>query len=844
MAKAPDASGSSLEPSGGSTLPERAEAGISSRDTTSETNALSPAPPQTQMPQPSVSAPLPSVNASTINAPQVDQGITRPGPETLPSSIGVPGDAGKTVASGEEAPSRDFGITSNTPVLMDDDRGIMLAQGRTTLRYGAFTATGKRAVINTKSSPQTATLSDDLTVVARVNGREQTFRGESLSFNLDTGRWELSDIRATFPKELFPPGQVLAPLFLRDGRVFGTDEDTGGSDFKFSSCDKDHYDLQSREINFYRDEGGRPDRIALKHNALYVFGRKVLPLPNLVIPLQGRTSRRTFLQPQFGRNPIDGFFAKTVYDLSANSKRSDSLLIDALQKRGLGLGLQRELAGGAGLFYLYAVSGGQSGRQVDARLDRSFNIGRSVNPSSINFQSTTNNSLTGEGYSNSSGALNLDYSPESGGGGSLQLSTNNSKSPFSTFSQRQGSLAFMRQLGADWDVSLNTQYNGTQSRSGGLEAEGESTVDNQELLDNTLGLNRRGSRFDAALLIEKHNDLTGKTGSNGFSLPLERLPQLELNTDLQRLGLGALGQLLPSDISLSLGTYNESSTSQRLTRTRFAYDVRNRELQLIEGKRLRSRLNLSGGFRQSAYSNNTARYETETVVGFETQVGRQKEDADGSLFSLLRFDATYQKLKPTGYTPFQFDALSRNESATATAILQPSRRARLEIGGTRDIANNSNSPLRGTLRLLPSRFIGIDVSTAYSRDLRQFDDVLTTIEIQRPDDRFLGGAITLGVRYSPARSTFSTINLGANMRLNSKTRLQALTGYDGFSKQFVIQQYRVQRDLHCFNLFLGYDGQRKQIRFDLALKAFPFFDSRLGQNILGEGFDPALGAVR
>lgn len=793
--------------------------------------------------------PLAGVNASTLNGIATEAGTTKLGPEPLLSPIGVAG-AGKSVASGEEAPSNEFRLTSDTPALIDYDRGITIAQGRVTLRYGAFTATGKRGVIYNKANPRIAQLSDDLTVVARVRGQEQTFTGQSLSFNLDTGRWDLTDIRATFPADLFPRGQVLEPLFLRDGRVFGTDQDAGGSDFRFSSCDEDHYDLQTREINFYRDENGRPDRIVLRHNALYVFGHKILPLPNFVYSLQGQRSRRSFLQPQVGRNEVDGFFAKTVYDLSANAKKTDSLLIDTLQKRGLGLGLQRELANGAGLFYLYAVSGkglssgsngSQSGREVDAKINRSFNLGRSIN-SVFSFESSTNNSLTGGGYSNATGSLNLTYAPEAGNAsGSLQLSQNNTKNPFSTYAQRQGTLDYTRQLGASWDVSLNTQYNSTQSTDQGIE--GGSNSDKQEILDNTFGLGRRGSRFDAALRAEMHDDLTGRTQRNG-AYSREKLPELELTSDSQRLGLGALDRLLPANVVLSLGTYNEPETLQRLTRTRFEYNARNRELKLVDRPSLRSRFDLGGGFRQSAYSNNTARYEYETQVAFTTELGRQKEDAEGNPFSALRFLATYQKLKPTGYTPFQFDALLPNEIASATGIFQPSRRAQLEVSGGRDLQNGTTNDLRGTLRLLPTRALLLNVRTSYSLEQKQLNPILADINIVRRRDRFLGGAITIGLGYSPQQSLFQTINVGADLQLGAKTRFVALTSYNGFSKQFDFQQFRIQRDLHCFNLFASYDGQRKQLRFDLALKAFPFVDSRLGQNLLGEGFDPALGAIR
>lgn len=838
-------------------MPARAEAGISSRSTTSNTNALSPAPPEAGLPRTDVSAPLPSLSGAAFGAAAIAGGAiaSRLGAEPLLETQGV----GSTLASGGEVPGQNFTLTSDTPLLYDTERGISLAQGKVTLGYGAFRAVGKRGVVYLNATPRIARLSDDLTITARVNGREQTFTGQSLTFNLDTGRWELTNIHATFARDLFPPGQVLEPLFLRDGRVFGQDQDVGGSKFKFSSCDRDHYYLSTRQVNFFRDERGNPDRIVLRHNALYVLGHKILELPNFVYSLQGDRSRRIGLQPQVGRNAVDGFFAKTILDLSANAHRTDSLLVDTLQKRGLGLGFNRELAGGAGLLYLYGVSGrglssgsngSSAGRELDARLQRAFNIGPSLR-STINLDSSSNNTLAGAGRSNTNGEFELNFAPQnSGTSGSLQLHLNNSKDPFSTYTQRSSTLDLSRQFGSGWDASLNTSYNGNTSSSAGLS--GESSSSRQSILDNTAILNRHANLFDAALTAELHNDLTGQSQHNG-AYALERLPELLLRTDTRRLGLdsGALGKALEGNLVVSMGEFNEPATLMRLSRTHFEFEPRSRTLRLIDTRGLRSSFDLDGGFGQNAYSDNTARYDYNTNIVFNTEVGRRRLlSYDSELGNLsedtapLQLRASYLKVKAVGYTPFQFDFLPPSEVVDARGIFQPSSKLRLEVAGGRDLQNGISRDLTGTVRLAPSQAIGINLTTAYSLQLKQFSDVLGSLLIRRRRDRFLGGALSIGTRYSPQEGIFSRIDVGADVQLGSRTQLQVFSGYNGFAKQFDIQQFRVVRDLHCFNLYASYDAQRKEFRFDLALKAFPFVDSRLGQTALGEGFDPASGIVR
>jgi len=853
----------SLAPAKGSILPERAEAGISSRTTTSNTNALSPVPAEASLPRNDVSAPLPSFSGAALGAAAIVGGVvaSRLGAEPLLQTQGV----GNPVASGGEVPGDNFTLQSDTPLLYDTERGISLAQGNVTLNYGAFRATGRRGVVYLNATPRIAELSDNLVITARVNGQEQTFKGQALRFNLDTGHWDLTDIRATFPPDIFPPGQVLEPLFLRDGRVFGQEQDVGGSNFKFTSCDRDHYYLSTRQVNFYRDRKGNPDRIVLRHNALYVLGHKILELPNFVYSLQGQRSRRIGLQPQVGRNDVDGFFAKTVLDLASNAGHTDSLLVDTLQKRGLGLGFNRELANGAGLLYLYAVSGkgispglpGSGGREVDARVQREFNIGPDLH-SSLRFDSSTNNTLAGAGRSNTNGNIELSYAPHSNGSlsgagttGNLQLQFNNSKDPFSAFSQRSGTLTLQRQFGSGWDASLLTSYNGNTSSYAG-QSNGLSS-DKQSQLDNTFALNRHADRFDAALSAELHRDLTGRTYLQGGYGALERLPELLLTTDSQRLGLGSagLGRLLEGNFALSLGEYNEPSTSMRLSRTHFEFKPQARELRLINTSGLRSILSVDGDFGQNAYSDNTARYDYNTNVTLNTEVGRVRsvsyEDegyTQNETIAPFQLRASYYKTKAVGYTPFQWDYIQPSAVFDARGIFQPSNKLRLEFAGGRDLQNNISRDLTSTLRLAPSQSLGLNVTTSYSLQQKQLSSVRGSLLIRRPANRFLGGSLAISTLYSPQEHLFSRIDVGADLMLGAKTRLQAFTSYNGFAKQFDIEQFRVVRDLHCFNLYASYDAQRKEFRFDLALKAFPFVDSRLGQTALGEGFNPAAGVVR
>ncbi|HEX8464408.1 MAG TPA: hypothetical protein VF627_07300, partial [Abditibacterium sp.] len=296
---------------------------------------------------------LPGPPLAPIGAPNVPAEVASSspvGPLVAPTPTPVPADPEDgDIQSGDEGSLDTYSLDLPGGFIAESERGLLISQGPVTLRYGEFSVRGDRGIINENNNRRIATLAGNLT--ATVRG--QVFTGRSLTFDLDTGRWTLSSLAATFPPEVFPPGAVLEPIYLRDASVTGRDDIFGGQDFKLSSCDRNHYYIQSQRLDFYRTPGGQPSRIVLRRNAIYLLGRRIVPLPNYVISLLGSQTRRQPLQATFGQNTTDGYFVRSLLDLRATAGFSDSLLIDALQRRGLGLGFQRQYAATAGILSLY-----------------------------------------------------------------------------------------------------------------------------------------------------------------------------------------------------------------------------------------------------------------------------------------------------------------------------------------------------------------------------------------------------------------------------------------------------------------------------------------------------------
>ena len=796
-------------------------------------------PPGQRSPERGIPTGEPSGGQSpTQGAPAGGAPVTPPadaGPAAPPASTGdttgpAPGNSagqpddqqrGGGERSGEETPGGNFSLTSPKGVIYDMGRGLAVARGDVTFTYREFTVTGDQGVVDYNTNR--ATISGNL----KVKVRGQEFEGKTLVFELDTGRWTLSNIETVFPPDFFPPGAVLEPIYLSQGEVTGVDDAVGGRNFQVSSCDRDHYFLKSKRIDFYRDGRGEISRIAARRNALYAFGRKIVPLPVYAIALTGERSRRIGLQPTFGYDDINGAFVRSLYPLGESAKRSDSLLLDAFQKRGLGLGFQRELAAGAGILSIYALTGQTGGREINTTVRRTWQISRGLT-SVVNIQSTKNNanSINTSGVSNQNAdltfALNqtrvqstLSFRQASTGSGFGDF-----KSLAATFQHRQ---EFSKRLTYESSHLYNSNTFGTTSSS--------------ETLDNTFLLNQRGKRFDTFLRTELHDDLSDN--DLGGSYQLERVPEFGFVSDTDRFKIPFLSRVAPGELRLEVGRFSEPSfqsqgapSRQQLTRYDFFYGARQRTFGLLKLGAFRSNLETNARFNQAFYSNNTARYDYDYLFRMNNKLGP------------LTATVNYAKQRPVGYTPFQFDFLTPGEYMDTEVTFQPSDKLSLVVTGGRDIRNGVSRDILTRLRFTPSPSFFTSLGASYSPETHRYGDVISNLRLRRDPEKWLGGALALGVRYSPASNKITRINAQTDLLVMRGTRLQALTSYNGFAKQFDFNQIRVVRDLHCFNLYMTFDQQRKQLRFDLALKAFPFIDSTYGRSRFGEGQDALIGDVR
>ena len=747
-------------------------------------------------------------------------------PSIPPDATQIPSAPDTDIASGQEDPNGQFSLEAPGGVVFDQTRGLAVGQGQVTFRYRDLSVTGDRGLID--YNVNRATLAGNLTVSARG----QSFQGKSLTFDLDTGRWLLSSIEKTFPPELFPPGTVLSPLYIRDGLAIGQGDSARGQNFKFSSCDRDDYYLKSNRIEFYRDAQGQPKRLVLRKNALYVLGQKILPLPVYVISLvAGAGNTRTPIQATFGQNQNDGYFVKSFYDLRATDKQTQSLLVDLLSKRGLGLGLQRASAGG-GLLYLYLLSSKTGGRERNFTARQSNSLGQSIR-SNFNFAGTRNNSLTGPGVSAQSGDLTLARNGKSAQTNAI-FRLNRSNYGAGNSSSNSVSLDQRQNFGRGYSLAASGQFNNSSSSFGPA---GATQTNTAQTADASLQLGKTSKIFDLFLRAELHPDLR-----NNRIRQLERLPELTLQSTTDRAPLPILSKYLPGNFTLGVGRFNEprgfagaggqTVKNKQEDRADFFYNLRDRQYRLFGQGRSQTRFRANGNFEQAFYSDSSAQYRYGYNANLVNTLGR---------FTL---QGNYFNTKKFGSTPFQFDFFNASENIDYTASYTLGQKLRLNLSGGSDLMNHYQRDLIFNAQFAPSQSFYGSLGTSYALENSNFGDIYGNFNVARNRNKFGGGTLAFGFRYNPGGRGLTQANASADVNLGKKTRVQALTSYNGFTQKFDFTQIRVIQDLHCFNLYANYDNQRKQIRFDLALKAFPFVDTRFGRNVFSEGFDSSVGINR
>lgn len=709
----------------------------------------------------------------------------------------------------------EFSAEGGLTRVMTERGPIWTLRGPVRVTYREYVITADRATYEEAS--EQVEFVGNVTLVAP----ERTVTGEALRLNLKTREWTFQRGRTALTPEYLEQG-ILSPIYVQSEEVSGAPGIIELSRSAATTCDLDdpHYEVRARHLEVYPG-----DRLVAKGATLYAFGRRVLPLANLVVPLRERRLYRGYL-PEVGQSELEGYYVKAARPYRAGG--NDGLLkLDLLSRRGIGLGADQtyRLFGGAGTLLLYGLipragipaeaSGRLQHRQQWGSL--SGTLTADYRRSEYRFSTAPNVVTTSFGTD-----LNLLRQTPGGTTTALNLHQDQTRSG-STFSNLTVNIAHSQRFTATLSGDFGLDY--LMSRFPGART-GQ--------LNSRLELRERSGTFDLTLAA---NDTEPLGDATGTTTGLERQPEFIIATDTLRLRRGKYARSLPARLSLSVGRFLEGPGGIDEPRALFDFSLQNKEWFWGD-----SSFRVSGGFRQAFYGGGGAQYVISANPTLTWALGRE------SSFILSHF---YQNA--AGFTPFRFDFPFDLNRIEGTLALK--KGDRLGLGVRTGFDFNADPRFRWqnvTLhaRWMPTSTSLLTLGTSYNlNDLgpvtspfrqKRLQTVIGEFRVRVPG----GLRLDLGARYDPARDGFPAAKGQIDTTLGRHWRLVALVGYDGFSR---FNDLMLVRDLHCWELALirvdHRDWRREEgWRLMLRLKAFPPFE-QFGIGGTGQGIDTSVGQI-
>lgn len=683
-----------------------------------------------------------------------------------------------------------------------------VAKGAVRASYRDMTVTAREAWVDYRLNK--AVFEEN--VVFRTGAQET--RGGRVEIDIRTGEWRFTDADTTIRPEL-AKGFLQAPVFAGAERIDGLkDERVSALRARATTCDLDepHYVLSSRSLAVY------PGRwIVFRTVTPSVMGRKLFTLRRLVVPLRD-VSRNPGIVPQVGSSLEEGQFVKTAFAYMGTETQSGFLTLDLMSKKGFGQGLRHsyQFSNAAGELNLYRVNDRNLGQNTLAgRYAHSQRLGTVLASVSSDFRS--NSYLYAPESKSLSNRLTL---TRDRGTARTSLAVNQLiDNTFTRTSRLTGSLRHRQ--ATDSRSYLDTSFDYTGFDSQGI---------NRARLSSQAVYSRDAGKFDWTVSAQKLTDLSDEAfvGVGGFG-GVERLPEIALVSDTARLGR-VLPFGIPARLKLSYGRYNELPVGTELDRTYASIETP------VRRKKLSSTWSLAAGagFRQFVYGDDTAQYTIDTSAELRKTLGEK---------STLAF--TYRFQRPRGFTPFRFDYNGRYNVVNASLNLQETDRFRLSVLTGYNFEQSAfpwqDIVLRAAYQ--PTSSLLVYAATGYDVNNSKWRTLINQVRI-RAGDEF---KLDIGTRYDPTTSRFSSIRTLLDTPIGPKTRVQAVAGYNGFTRAFDYRSIMLTRDLHCWEASLMFVDQGgfyrdRGVMLNFRIKAFPLF-TNFGTGAFGQSLDTSVGQI-
>ena len=674
-------------------------------------------------------------------------------------------------------------------------------RGKVVATYKGYTMTADSVEGDRRT--QVFTLSKN----ARLEGEGVLVLAKSITIDYKRRTFSFIEGDSTIPPSKLK-GNTTGNIYLRGATGSGDARREELGPTSFTTCDYDdpHYSLDARRATIV------VDRYALLRDVKFrVLGHTLFTLPFFYLPLSREESRLT---PEFGQTEDEGYYAKLKYFTPV---KGDSFLItrlDFMSKLGEGLGqvYRYNTNRAQGAISAYTLLGDRRTLTVNANHNQPLGKGSL----SVDGTYQRNNYLTAPDSSILS--TRAQYTTPLGLG-NLRLAFQRGSSETAGFVSNNQNISFGHQ--GNWGRGLATSLglNFTENDSSSLGA----VTNKSERLDARFNATQQSPAFDAQLDYQRAIPVGTVTN---FFTGSDRTPQFTLATNIGRL---TGNRISPERLSLKfeagdLRDVTESSVTRYSMEAISRYNTH------------KGRLSLSGGgrFVQGLYSDDTAQY----VLNYDDRLSY--EYGQGSTVGI-----NYNRLAQFGYTPLAMDQTGRADNFNLDWQHMASITFRLGLTTGYDVyqSSQSNAPWQSVGitanydRGVNSRYVGTFLYDTFSNAWSSL----------RLDGAFrvLGADCTAGVRYDGLRSTFAGANLQIRGFQTGKVTADAYFGYNGYTKQLEVQQFRFIYDLHCMEALLQVSNTTvgfrpgQTIGFYIRIKALPQtnnfgFGSR-GQQYFGTG---------
>jgi len=694
------------------------------------------------------------------------------------------------------APGTPLDITADVVRYYQPQR-LVTASGNVRATYQDLEVNAQELVADLEA--QTATLTGQV----RLLYRGQVFTGSSIFVDLRTRLWEFRQAASSLTPDFFGQG-VVAPLFVDGQEVTGGGPQVVARQGAVTTCNRalPHYHLEARRITIY------PGRRLVARDASFWIGRhRLFNLPSFHVRLQQR--ERVPIVPEVGENEIDGRYLKTRYQYDLTDAAPGSLLLDVMEKRGFGKGLDQGYgwARALGGVYLYHVANRSTGEnELVARSRHQQDLGGGLVLRTLaDYRQNSGYYLPGSTLVNNT--LSLDRTRPSAAS-RLGISYNRNQG-YTDYSALLASLDHVQNFGTARTLTLGSTFQ-QHDIAPGLPEDVE--------INNRIQIVDRHHPYDLTLDVAKRLDPDSYTGDSFYQV-LDRLPQLTLETTSYRLpALGLLG--VPARGSMSVGEFFERPTDLRAGRLALTFDSLPTTYRLTPSTRLSGQ----AGLRQTFYQDpdHTAQYAYNTTANLDQQFSHH--------WSLR---TNYYLLKPKGYTPFRFDYVGNYQAAGASLNFDngPAGRASLVTGF--DLETSTWRNLQGRLNQRLSPTVSLALASTYNLNRGEAQDLSALGQLVDRRTAWL-----LGLRYDPRTSQWRRITSDLAWQVTDKWRIQSISGWDGGTRQFIYNEVLVVRDLHCWEALFYYSRSRRLFRLDLRIKAFEWGRRDFGVTRSGQYISP------